>query len=33
MSSTVTIPAGPHIRTPLPGPNARRVLEGDKTYI
>ena len=33
MSSTVTIPAGPHIRTTLPGPNARRILEGDKTYI
>ncbi len=33
MSSTVTIPAGPRIRTELPGPNARRVLEGDKTYI
>jgi 4-aminobutyrate aminotransferase len=33
MSSTVTIPAGPRIRTKLPGPNARRVLEGDKTYI
>jgi len=33
MSSTVSIPAGPRIRTALPGPNARRVLEGDKTYI
>ena len=33
MSSTVTIPAGPRIRTALPGPNARRVLEGDKNYI
>ncbi len=33
MSSTVTVPAGPRIRTALPGPNARRVLEGDKTYI
>jgi 4-aminobutyrate aminotransferase len=33
MSSTVTIPSGPHIRTALPGPNARRILEGDKTYI
>ena len=33
MSSTVTIPAGPQIRTQLPGPNARRVLEGDKNYI
>ncbi len=25
--------AGPRIRTELPGPNARRILEGDKTYI
>ena len=33
MISTMTLPAGPHIRTELPGPNARRVLEGDKTYI
>ena len=33
MPSTITIPAGPHIRTDLPGPNARRVLEGDKTYV
>ncbi len=33
MSSTVTIPAGPRIRTALPGPNARRVLEGDQTYV
>ncbi len=33
MSSTVTVPAGPRIRTALPGPNARRVLDGDKTYI
>jgi 4-aminobutyrate aminotransferase len=33
MSSTLTIPAGPRIRTELPGPNARRVLEQDKTYI
>ena len=33
MSSTLTIPAGPRIHTELPGPNARRVLERDKTYI
>src|SRR5581483_5239310 len=24
---------GPRIRTELPGPNARRILEGDKQYI
>jgi 4-aminobutyrate aminotransferase len=24
---------GPHIRTELPGPNARRVLEGDKQFV
>lgn len=30
---TMTTAAGPHIRTELPGPNARRILEGDKTYI
>src|SRR5689334_1054438 len=32
--STATEPKiGPKIITELPGPNARRVLEGDKTYI
>ena len=25
--------AGPKIRTPLPGPNAKRVLEGDHHFI
>jgi 4-aminobutyrate aminotransferase len=33
MSSTVTTPAGPRIITELPGPNARRVLAGDKKFI
>jgi 4-aminobutyrate aminotransferase len=33
MTTTLTSSAGPRIRTELPGPNARRVLEGDKTYI
>jgi len=34
MSANTLIPvAGPHIKTALPGPNARRVLEGDKQYI
>ncbi len=33
MASTLTHAAGPRIRTELPGPNARRILEGDKTYI
>ncbi|MGH9524830.1 MAG: aminotransferase class III-fold pyridoxal phosphate-dependent enzyme, partial [Terriglobales bacterium] len=32
--STATEPKiGPRILTELPGPNARRVLEADKTYI
>jgi 4-aminobutyrate aminotransferase len=31
MSTKVLI--GPHIRTALPGPNAKRVLEGDAQYI
>ena len=30
---TLTPVAGPHIKTALPGPNARRVLEGDHRYI
>ena len=32
MAST-TISAGPQIRTELPGPNAKRILAGDKTFI
>jgi 4-aminobutyrate aminotransferase len=31
MSTKVLV--GPHIRTALPGPNARRVLEGDAQYV
>jgi 4-aminobutyrate aminotransferase len=30
---TKTLAIGPKIKTALPGPNARRVLEGDKKYI
>jgi 4-aminobutyrate aminotransferase len=30
--STMTL-VGPHIKTALPGPNAKRILEGDKQYI
>jgi len=34
MSANVLTPvAGPHIKTALPGPNARRILEGDERYI
>ena len=34
MSANTLVPvAGPHIKTALPGPNARRVLEGDERYI
>jgi len=33
MSSKTLVFVGPNIRTALPGPNARRVLEGDNTYI
>jgi len=34
MSANTLIPvAGPHIKTALPGPNAKRVLEGDERYI
>ena len=34
MSANVLNPvAGPQLRTALPGPNARRILEGDKKYI
>lgn len=32
-ASTVSSTAGVKIRTELPGPNARRILEGDKAYI
>src|SRR5688572_14757084 len=31
--ATLTQSTGPNIRTKLPGPNAQRVLEGDKQYI
>src|SRR5438445_13680152 len=31
--STKTITIGPKIKTTLPGPNAKRVLEGDTKYI
>ena len=31
--ATLTPTAGPKIITKLPGPNAQRILEGDKTYI
>jgi len=30
---TMTTMIGPHIKTALPGPNAKRILEGDKQYI
>jgi len=34
MSSKTAMPTvGPHLKTELPGPNARRVLEGDKKYL
>ena len=33
MATTIIPTAGPKIRTRLPGPNARRVLAGDQTYI
>jgi 4-aminobutyrate aminotransferase len=32
-ANTISSAAGPKIRTKLPGPNAARVLAGDKTYI
>jgi 4-aminobutyrate aminotransferase len=32
-TSVLSSVAGPHIKTALPGPNARRVLEGDERYI
>jgi len=33
MSANLLSVAGPNIRTSLPGPNARRILEGDKRYV
>src|SRR5499427_1940180 len=32
-TKTMTATIGPKIKTALPGPNARRVLEGDEKYI
>ena len=32
-TDTLTHVAGPNIKTTLPGPNARRILEGDQRYI
>jgi len=32
-TKTVTGGIGPKIKTALPGPNAKRVLEGDEKYI
>ena len=32
-TKTMTATAGPKIKTALPGPNAKRVLEGDQQYI
>jgi len=32
-TATGTTLIGPHIKTALPGPNAKRILEGDKQYI
>jgi 4-aminobutyrate aminotransferase len=32
-ANTITPTAGPHIKTALPGPNARRILDGDERYI
>ncbi len=32
-TNTLTHVAGPNIKTALPGPNARRILEGDQRYI
>jgi len=31
--STKTLAVGPKIKTKLPGPNARQILEGDDKYI
>lgn len=33
MTSDTTTAIGPKIKTPLPGPNAKRALEGDQKYI
>src|ERR1043166_10173413 len=33
MTATATLTRGPKIKTALPGPNAKRVLEGDQKYI
>ena len=32
-TNTLIQVAGPNIKTTLPGPNARRILEGDQRYI
>src|SRR5450755_3332486 len=32
-TNTLTSVVGPHIKTALPGPNARRILDGDQRYI
>jgi 4-aminobutyrate aminotransferase len=32
-TKTMTAPTGPKIKTALPGPNAKRVLEGDQKFI
>src|SRR6202522_3770834 len=31
--TTKTLTAGPRLRTAVPGPNAKRILEGDEKYI
>jgi 4-aminobutyrate aminotransferase len=31
--TTKTLTVGPKLKTALPGPNARRILEGDEKYI
>jgi 4-aminobutyrate aminotransferase len=33
MAAITSISAGPHLRTEVPGPNAKRILAGDKTFI
>ena len=33
MSPKTLTAVGPHIKTALPGPNAKRVLEADNRYI
>ncbi|MDP9269060.1 MAG: acetyl ornithine aminotransferase family protein [Acidobacteriota bacterium] len=33
MASTVTNPAGPKLKTKLPGPNAKRIIEADDRYM